>query len=131
MLVFIAESIVLYVKISVFFVFTYQGYKKSKIEKIMFTRKILPKNLKMPKTNKEIARYNKLIGQKILFRRKELGLTLAQLSKKINVSTQQISKYQTGVNIRVGRLVQIAKVLMVEPKYFFEGLEGIFLSSND
>ena len=77
----------------------------------------------MPRTNKEIVKYNKLIGQKILFRRKELGLTLAQLSKKINVSTQQISKYQTGINIQVGRLVQIAKVLMVEPKYFFEELE--------
>ena len=73
----------------------------------------------MPRSNQEVKKYDKLIGQKILFRRKEIGLTIEQLAKKINVSTQQIYKYQIGEGIRAGRLVQIAKVLKVKLSYFF------------
>ena len=80
----------------------------------------------MPRTDREIIKYNQFIGQKISYRRKELRLTLAQVAKKMNISPQQISKYQSGAgNIQVGRLIQIAKVLMVDPVYFFEGLEDI------
>jgi transcriptional regulator with XRE-family HTH domain len=49
-------------------------------------------------------------------------MTIVQLAKKINVSMQQIFKYQTGANIQVGRLVQIAEALMIDPEYFFQGI---------
>lgn len=76
----------------------------------------------MPRTNKEVTKYNKFIGQKIFLRRKEIGLTIAELAKEINVSTQQLYKYQIGESIRAGRLVQLAQVLMVKPSYFFEDI---------
>jgi transcriptional regulator with XRE-family HTH domain len=46
----------------------------------------------MPRYNQEVKKYDKLIGQKILFRRKQIGLTIEQLAKKINVSAQQLYK---------------------------------------
>lgn len=73
----------------------------------------------MPRYNQEVIKYNKLIGQKILFRRKEIGLTIEKLAKEINVSTQQLYMYQIGRGVVAGRLVQLAKVLKVELGYFY------------
>lgn len=63
----------------------------------------------------------KSIGGKIRARRTELGLTQAQLASKLNLSYQQIQKYETGLNrISAGRLYLIAKILYTNLSYFFD-----------
>ena len=53
-----------------------------------------------------------IIGNKIKQYRYEHGLTRAQLSEKINISGQQLAKYEDGINkICIGRLLLLANVL--------------------
>ncbi len=64
------------------------------------------------------------IGARIQSRRKHMGLTQSQLAVKLDLSYQQFQKYESGTNrVSAGRLWQIAKILYVEPSYFFEGVE--------
>jgi hypothetical protein len=66
---------------------------------------------------------DKHIGSKILSLRLALGLSRDQLAKKLNVTQQQLQKYEKGTNrISVSRLVVIAKALSQGVSYFYEGL---------
>jgi transcriptional regulator with XRE-family HTH domain len=66
---------------------------------------------------------DKYIGNKILSLRLALGLSRDQLAKKIDVTQQQLQKYEKGTNrISVSRLVVIAKALSQGVSYFYEGL---------
>ncbi|MCK5575104.1 MAG: helix-turn-helix transcriptional regulator [Sphingomonadales bacterium] len=56
-------------------------------------------------------------------RRKELRITQQKLAAILGISYQQVQKYGTGANrISAGRLYHIAKVLGVDPNFFFAGL---------
>jgi transcriptional regulator with XRE-family HTH domain len=69
-------------------------------------------------------RIDQHVGERIRLRRTELGLTQEQLADTLDVSYQQIQKYETGANrISAGRIYEIARKLRVEIGYFFEGLE--------
>src|SRR5690242_3603703 len=64
------------------------------------------------------------VGARMRERRIMLGLTQQQLAGLIGCTYQQAHKYEKGVNrIAAGRLHVIARVLGVEPGYFFEGLD--------
>lgn len=64
------------------------------------------------------------VGERIRLRRTERGLTQEQLAAALDVSYQQVQKYETGANrISAGRIYQIARKLGVEVGYFFDGLE--------
>jgi transcriptional regulator with XRE-family HTH domain len=64
------------------------------------------------------------IGERIRLRRTELGMTQDQLAQALEVSYQQIQKYETGANrISAGRVYEIARKLGVDITYFFEGLD--------
>ncbi len=53
-----------------------------------------------------------------------LGLTQEQLASALEISYQQVQKYETGSNrVSAGRLYEIARHLDVEIGYFFDGLE--------
>ena len=66
---------------------------------------------------------DKHIGGKILSLRLALGLSRDQLAKKLDVTQQQLQKYEKGTNrISVSRLVVIAKALSQGVSYFYEGL---------
>ncbi|MCE9803859.1 helix-turn-helix transcriptional regulator, partial [Raoultella ornithinolytica] len=41
---------------------------------------------------------DKLVGQRIQARRKEAGLTAADLAETIDISQQQLSRYERGTN---------------------------------
>lgn len=57
-------------------------------------------------------------------RRILLGLTQDQVADALNISYQQIQKYETGANrVSAGRLAQIAEVLEVQPGWFFGSAE--------
>ncbi|MDR2227026.1 MAG: helix-turn-helix domain-containing protein [Providencia sp.] len=63
-----------------------------------------------------------IIGIKIKNRRKELGLSGADLANKLNLSQQQISRYENGINkIPINHLVDIAEVLDCPIEWFFHG----------
>jgi transcriptional regulator with XRE-family HTH domain len=63
------------------------------------------------------------VGERIRLRRTELGLTQEQLAEALDVSYQQIQKYETGANrVSAGRMLEIARKLDVDVGYFFEGL---------
>jgi transcriptional regulator with XRE-family HTH domain len=63
------------------------------------------------------------VGERIRARRAELGLTQEQLAQALQVSYQQVQKYETGANrISAGRIFEIARKLGVDVSYFFEDL---------
>ncbi|MDD9340459.1 helix-turn-helix domain-containing protein [Providencia heimbachae] len=62
-----------------------------------------------------------IIGIKIKNRRKELGLSGTNLASKLNLSQQQISRYENGVNkIPINHLMDIAAVLNCPIEWFFQ-----------
>jgi transcriptional regulator with XRE-family HTH domain len=68
-------------------------------------------------------RIDQHVGERIRLRRTELGLTQEQLAEALDVSYQQIQKYETGANrISAGGLFEVARKLQVDIGYFFEGL---------
>ena len=65
--------------------------------------------------------FNKHLGNKLKLRRLALGLTQTKVAKSINVTFQQIQKYEKGTNgVSSVRLLQLANHLKVPVNYFFE-----------
>ena len=65
--------------------------------------------------------FNKHLGNKLKLRRLALGLTQTKVAKAINVTFQQIQKYEKGTNgISSLRILQLANFLKVPVVYFFE-----------
>ena len=65
--------------------------------------------------------FNKHLGNKLKLRRLALGLTQTKVAKAINVTFQQIQKYEKGTNgVSSIRLLQISNYLKVPINYFFE-----------
>ncbi|EPJ9673710.1 TPA: helix-turn-helix transcriptional regulator [Citrobacter freundii] len=63
---------------------------------------------------------DKKVGQRIQMRRKELGMTAQQLSEQVDISQQQLSRYERGTNkINVSHLVNIAAGLNTPISWFF------------
>ena len=77
------------------------------------------------------AQLNQHLGKKLRLRRTSLGLTQTQVAKAINVTFQQIQKYEKGTNgVSSARLLQLSSFLKVPIKYFFEDYQD-FASSNE
>ena len=65
--------------------------------------------------------FNKHLGNKLKLRRLALGLTQTKVAKAINVTFQQIQKYEKGTNgVSSIRLLQLSNYLKVPVIYFFE-----------
>ena len=65
--------------------------------------------------------FNKHLGSKLKLRRLALGLTQTKVAKAINVTFQQIQKYEKGTNgVSSLRLLQLSNYLKVHINYFFE-----------
>ena len=65
--------------------------------------------------------FNKHLGSKLKIRRLALGLTQTKVAKAINVTFQQIQKYEKGTNgVSSIRLLQLSNYLKVPINYFFE-----------
>ena len=65
--------------------------------------------------------FNKHLGNKLKLRRLALGITQTKVAKAINVTFQQIQKYEKGTNgVSSIRLLQLANFLKVSVNYFFE-----------
>ena len=69
-------------------------------------------------------RANDYVGKRIRERRVAMGLRQQDLADALNISYQQLQKYETGANrISVGRLYEIAMRSEIEIGYFFDGLD--------
>ena len=65
--------------------------------------------------------FNKHLGNKLKLRRLALGLTQTKVAKAINVTFQQIQKYEKGTKgVSSIRLLQLSNYLKVPINYFFE-----------
>ncbi|MBC8302461.1 MAG: helix-turn-helix transcriptional regulator, partial [Pelagibacterales bacterium] len=65
--------------------------------------------------------FNKHLGNKLKLRRLSLGLNQTKVAKAINVTFQQIQKYENGKNgVSSIRLLQLSNYLKVPINYFFE-----------
>ena len=65
--------------------------------------------------------FNLHLGKKLRMRRLSLGLTQTKVAEAINVTFQQIQKYEKGTNgVSSNRLMQLSQFLKVPIIYFFE-----------
>ncbi len=65
--------------------------------------------------------FNRHLGSKLRIRRLALGLTQTKVAQAINVTFQQIQKYEKGTNgISSLRIMQLSNFLRVPVLYFFE-----------
>lgn len=63
------------------------------------------------------------VGNRVMVRRRFLGLTQKDVAEKLDVSYQQFQKYEKGHNrLSAGKLYRIAGLLGVPISWFFEGL---------
>lgn len=64
------------------------------------------------------------VGERLRERRSFMGYTQESLARQLNLSHQQVQKYETGANrISAGRLYELAQTLGVDVAYFFEGFD--------
>ena len=83
--------------------------------------------------------FNTHLGKKLRMRRLSLGLTQTKVANAINVTFQQIQKYEKGTNgVSSSRLMQLAIFLKVPVNYFYEDYADnnkdqikVFLGSHD
>lgn len=74
--------------------------------------------------NKLPSDIDRVVGERIYQRRRELKLTQHRLGELLDLTFQQVQKYEKGVNrVSAGRLYEIAGVLEVPVGYFFEGAD--------
>ena len=65
--------------------------------------------------------FNRHLGSKLRVRRLAMGLTQTKVAQAINVTFQQIQKYEKGTNgISSLRIMQLANFLKVPVVFFFE-----------
>jgi transcriptional regulator with XRE-family HTH domain len=71
---------------------------------------------------RDVDRY---VGQRLREKRLCTGLSQANLAHQVNITFQQIQKYERGNNrISAGRLYEFSRVLEEPVAFFFTGLPG-------
>ena len=69
--------------------------------------------------------FNIHLGKKLRMRRLSLSLTQTKVAQAINVTFQQIQKYEKGTNgVSSSRLMQLARFLKVPVTFFYEEYKG-------
>lgn len=68
---------------------------------------------------------DKLINNRVRQLRVAKGIKQSELAKVLDISTQQVTKYESGTNrIPASRLIVIAKMFNVDVTYFFRAEES-------
>ncbi|MEI9888939.1 MAG: helix-turn-helix transcriptional regulator [Rhizomicrobium sp.] len=72
---------------------------------------------------KRASAYDVRLGGRIALLRQARGVSRVELAKKLDVTPQQMQKYERGTNrVSASRLYEIALCLDVRIQYFFEDL---------
>ena len=75
-----------------------------------------------PKIRKAPNPIDRHVGGRVRMRRVLLGISQQKLGAALDVSFQQVQKYEKGTNrIGASRLQDISRILEVAPAFFFEG----------
>ena len=75
--------------------------------------------------------FNIHLGKKLRMRRLSLGLTQTKVAQAINVTFQQIQKYEKGTNgVSSLRLLQLSNYLKVPINYFFEDFSEYLINAD-
>jgi transcriptional regulator with XRE-family HTH domain len=75
---------------------------------------------------------DKEVGKRIRLYRREKKLTQPQLAHHVGITSQQLQKYESGVNrIAVGKLVEIATALKLEMVAFFDRIPTVEPSNDN
>ena len=78
------------------------------------------------------SNFNRHLGSKLRMRRLSLGLTQTKVAQAINVTFQQIQKYEKGTNgISSLRIMQLSNFLKVPVVFFFEDFPSYQGSSEN
>ena len=86
----------------------------------------------MSRSNETTTLVNKLVGANIMSERLARGLSRQQLGVIIEVTHQQLQKYERGTNrVTAGRLYLIAKALNRPIEWFFNGEDSISLQPEE
>ena len=80
-----------------------------------------------------VENFNKHLGNMLKMRRLALGFTQTKVAKSINVTFQQIQKYEKGINgVSSVRLLQLSNYLKVPISYFFDNYpEYLYLNNTN
>lgn len=71
------------------------------------------------------------VGKRVRLRRTLLGMSQEQLAASLNITFQQVQKYERGANrISASRLWDISQILDVEVKYFFDNMTDDTMRSS-
>ena len=71
------------------------------------------------------------VGKRVRLRRTLLGMSQEQLSASLNITFQQVQKYERGANrISASRLWDISQILDVEISYFFDDMTDDTMRSS-
>ncbi|MDD2839832.1 MAG: helix-turn-helix transcriptional regulator [Rickettsiales bacterium] len=80
----------------------------------------------------EEEKINKLIGEKIVIFRKTRQLSRIKLSKILNISQQQLNKYEKGTNrISAAKLAIISEKFQCDVGYFYNGILDINIKASN
>ena len=75
--------------------------------------------------------FNTHMGKRLRMRRLSLGLTQSKVANAINVTFQQIQKYEKGTNgVSSIRLLQLSNYLKVPINYFYEDYSSYILNND-
>ena len=78
-----------------------------------------------------VENFNKHLGNVLKMRRLALGLTQTRVARAINVTFQQIQKYEKGINgVSSTRLLQLSNYLRVPINYFFDDYSEYLNNTN-
>jgi transcriptional regulator with XRE-family HTH domain len=81
---------------------------------------------------RSINSVDKYIGERVRAGRNAANLSQTELGAALNISFQQIQKYERGVNrVTCSKLVQIAAALRLDVGWFFEGCPGLLHVSKN
>ena len=77
----------------------------------------------MARKNEYTDRVDKIVGERVHELRISMGLSRQQLGLKIDVTHQQLQKYEKGTNrISAGRIAAIGKALKKPVAFFFDNI---------
>ncbi|MBN8828372.1 MAG: helix-turn-helix transcriptional regulator [Sphingobacteriia bacterium] len=80
----------------------------------------------MPRKSTKLQQLDRKIGKKIKSRRIFLGMSRQELAEQIDITQQQLQKYENGLNrISASRLYDMAEALNVQVVYFFDDLDDM------
>ena len=72
------------------------------------------------------------VDKRLRLRRTLLGMSQEQLGDELNITFQQVQKYERGANrISVSRLWEMSQILDVPVNYFFDEIAPSMARSND